>query len=485
MKIDFQQYLSETGEIGFAEKTTSSLVYASGLPGAQLEELMVFESGELGQVMALQESTVELLSFSKTPVRVGTRIARTGRKLEVPTGEALLGSIINPLGHSLDESRPLRHLTEFRPVESTPAGIKSRVRISRPCETGTTIVDLLIPLGKGQRELVIGDPNTGKTLFLLRTLLSQVKQGTVGIYVFIGSKQMDIKEVEELLQKWGIREQTILVASSASDPAGIIYLAPYSAMTIAEYFRDQGRDVLLIFDDLVTHAEIYRELSLLGSRFPGRSSYPGDIFYVQAKLLERAGNFAGPCGEAAITCLPVVKSIQGDLTGYIQTNIMSQTDGHIFFDHVLFSEGRRPAINFFLSVTRVGRQAQPRLQYEIGRLLINFLRTTGKMHTFGMFGAELSEQFKRVLAKEEQIMEFFDQTIYDTFPANIQILIFGLIWGDFWSGKAVKEVKLAIQKVLLVYETQAEKREAVDKYIKSRESVNALLEKVDEYDLSR
>ena len=484
MRLDFNNCLSEIGEIGFVERVVSSLVYIEGLPGVKPQELVIFETGEFGLVTAISESSSEILSFSHIPVRVGSRVARTNKLLEIPIGGDLLGKTISPLGKSIDPSRPLPPAKETRPIDIAPQGIGSRAKISKACETGVSMVDLMIPLGKGQRELVMGDQKTGKSKFLLRSLLSQIKNGAVGVYAVIGKNQLAIKQIEEELTKMGILSNVVLIVSSADDATGMIYLTPYAAMTIAEYFRDNGRDVLIVLDDLSMHAKEYGEISLLGKRFPGRNSYPGDIFYTHSRLLERAGNFRTSHGELAITCLPVVETVQGDLTGYIQTNIMSMTDGHIFFDHDLFVEGRRPAIDPFLSVTRVGRQTQTPLQKEIGRALISFLRNVARMHNFASFGAELGDHIKRALEKEVRVFQFFDQTAYDRVPQALQLFLFGLIWGDAWRDKSRSELRILIQKILFMYDSKQEVRERIDGHISGITRLDDLVKALQDINIS-
>ncbi|MBI2637570.1 MAG: hypothetical protein HYW88_01595, partial [Candidatus Sungbacteria bacterium] len=462
----------------------SSLVYVAGLPGAGLHEVVVFESGELGQVTALAPSAVEIMSFSRASVRVGTRVARTGRLLEIPVGEGLLGAIVDSLGHSVNALKPLRNVHEMRPIEVVPSGIQSRSRIKKTLETGVSMVDLMLPLGKGQRELVIGDQKTGKSRFLLRALLSQVKEGSVGVYAIIGKDQIVIKQIEQTLNEMGILDRVVLVVSNGDDASGMIYGTPYTAMTIAEYFRDMGRDVIIVLDDLTVHAKTYREISLLGKRFPGRNSYPGDIFYTHSRLLERAGNFLTARGEVAITCIPVVETIQGDMTGYIQTNVMSMTDGHIFFDHNLFNEGRRPAIDPFLSVTRVGRQTQSHLKREIGQMLTTFLRDVEKLHNLASFGAELGEHIKKALAKEERIRQFFDQTAYDRVPGPLQALLFGLVWSEVWRSASKLEIRGEMQKIIFQYEAKSDYRNRVEAYVQNCSSAELLLAHIDEFDTS-
>lgn len=478
MRLDFNKYLNEVGEVGFVEKVVSSLVYTDGLPGARPQELVIFEDGGVGEVITLG-STVEILSFSRHAVRVGTKVVRTNEVLQIPVGQELLGQLVDPFGRSLDPLRPAMRPKESRPVDVPPSDINTRVRIKEPCDTGVAMVDFLVPLGKGQRELVIGDQKTGKTRFLLRALLAQVKAGSVGIYAVIGKSQMAVKEVEKFLEQNDIKDRVVIIASVAGDSSGIVYLTPYAATAVAEYFRDSGKDVLLILDDLSLHAKVYREIALLGRRYPGRNSYPGDIFYAHARLLERSGNFISPSGEErAITCIPVVEALQGDLSGYIQTNAMSVTDGHIFFDRVLFTQGRRPAVDPFLSVTRVGKQAQSPLKQEINRTLLIFLKEVEKLHTFTSFGAELGEHIKKQLRKEERILKFFDQTAYDYISPTLQLFIFGLVWGEWWTDKTPQEVQHDIQRIVYTYQAQPEVRRNIDLAVSGVESLSVLVDRV-------
>ena len=370
---DLNYYLDSVQEIGYVEKTTNAIIHASGLPNAKPGEIVVFENGELGQILGLTQDLIEILIFSVTPPRTGDKVARTNQFLEIPVGTELLGNVISPLGYSLENLKNIKKPKESMQIYSNPEGILKRKTITRQLETGVSIVDLVLPIGYGQRELVIGDRKTGKTNFLLQTVITQAKKGNICVYAAIGKKMIDIKALKEFFAKNNILKNVVIVASGSEHAPGITYIVPYSAMTIAEYFRDSGKDVLLILDDLSVHAKFYREISLLGKRFPGRNSYPGDIFFRHAALLERGGNFITEKGERAITCLPVVETAQGDLSGYIQTNLMSMTDGHLYFDSDMFTKGQRPAINPFLSVTRVGRQTQTPVQRQINREVLNFL----------------------------------------------------------------------------------------------------------------
>lgn len=474
---DFAAQIKKIGEIGYVEQVLHSIVYVNGLPGAMPNELVVFETGERGQILSLTRDYAEIMVFSSRSLQVGIKASRTNTFLNIPVGEELLGQVINPFGEALDHLKPITTKTS-RPVDVVPGGIVVRKRINKPLETGVSLVDLIIPLGKGQRELVIGDRKTGKTEFLLQAMLTQAKQGTICIYSAIGKKKLDIKRVEEFFDRNKIKDKTIIIASDSEEPASIIYINPYSAMTIAEYFRDQGKDVLIVLDDLLTHAKFYREISLLARRFPGRNSYPGDIFYTQAKLLERAGNFTYQKGESSITCLPVVETTQGDLGGYIQTNLMSMTDGHIYFDSDIFTQGRRPAINPFLSVTRVGRQTQSTLRREINRELVSFLTLYERMQRFVHFGAELSEIVKNTLSTGELIHSFFDQTADSSVDPRLQIFLFCVLWIGTWQGKTTPTMKGEIDIFIKAYEEKKKVREDINELISKAESFNKLLNDV-------
>lgn len=427
--MDFSTKMNEIGEFGIVENVRHPIVTASGLPGARLNEIVLFESGEMGEVFLMEENSLEILVFSKNPVMVGTKITRGDSFLSVPVGDELLGGIIDPLGNSVSQNIRMQKPATFRDIDVAPLGISSRARIKKPFVTGVTIVDTMVPLGHGQKELIIGDRKTGKTSFLLATIKNQVKLGSIAIYAGIAKRKSDIKKVETFLQDEGLANSSIIVSTTSYDSPSLIYLAPYTALTIAEHFRDMGRDVLVVLDDLSSHARFYLEISLLAKRFPGRDAYPGDIFHTHARLLERAGNFKLAEGrEASITVLPVAEVVEGDLTGYITTNLMSMTDGHIFFDSDVYYEGRRPAINVPLSVTRVGRQAQSPLLRSINREISAFITLYEKVQNLSHFGAELNDSVKETIATGESVYRFFNQHYNISLPVEVQIVVFGLLW---------------------------------------------------------
>lgn len=453
----FSYYLKEVGEFGVVTHVHHPIVFVDGLPLAKPHEIIVLESGQMGEVFSINKENVEVLVFSKEPVRVGEQVVRTNKTLSVPVGAGLLGNVIDPLGNPISVKEDFVTPSELRDIDEQALGIGERERIKNPLLTGVSLVDMLVPIGKGQRELVIGDRKTGKTSFLLAAIKSQISAGSLVVYAAIARKKSDIKKLEEFFKKEKLMDKVVLVATSSFDSPSLIYLTPYTAMTIAEYFRDIGEDVLLILDDLSSHAKFYREVSLLSKSFPGRDSYPGDIFYTHARLLERAGNFKHEKkGEVAITCFPIVEITEGDLTGYIPTNVMGMTDGHIFFDSNIYYRGRRPAINTSLSVTRVGRQAQNALIRDVNRGLTAFFSVFEKMQNLSHFGAELTESVRHILKIGEQIYSFFDQPYDLIVPLDVQLVVFSMVWLEFIDlGENISEIRL---KVMKTYEDETVKK---------------------------
>jgi F-type H+-transporting ATPase subunit alpha len=478
-KQKFQECLETNKEVGFVERVVPPIVYVKGLPGAKIWEVVYFETGFLGIVTALVDDYVEILNFTNESVATETQVSRSGDILKVPVGDSLLGQIVDPLGSPIQEGLVIPNLLEKRSIDNPPLGIDHRERVTEPLETGVSMVDFLIPLGRGQRELVIGDRNIGKTTFVLQSILTQVRKGSICIYAAIGKKKHSIKAVENFFDKYNTRENSVIVASSASDPIGFIYITPYTAMTIAEYFRDQGKDVLLILDDLTDHAKYYRELSLLARKFPGRDAYPGDVFYTHARLLERGGNFKiGNNKSAAITCLIVAETVEGDMSGYIQTNLMSITDGHIFFDQDLYKRGKRPAINHFLSVTRVGRQTQSAVRWGINRELSSFLILHNKTERFIHFGAEVNEGIRSTLLMGERVNFFFDQGMEEILDLNVQILAFGLIWTGVLRDVSEGKIKYYMSESQKLYKNDPKFREKTDKMVDTCTDFNQFLGKI-------
>lgn len=441
-ETEFEKHLHMFGEVGTVSAVFENLVKVEGLPNVLYSEIVLFESGGYGQVFSLESEWVEVLLLSKDPVGVDVRVARTGQMLSIAVDDALLGKVISSLPALIQLDAPKevqKHL-----VDIAPSGMETRAAITRPFTTGVRVVDLLIPLGRGQRELVIGDRKTGKTQFLLQVALAQAREGAIVIYGAVAKRRQDVKTIQDFFVQNKVEKSTIIITSFADDAAGIIFLTPYIAMTMAEHFRDEGRDVVVILDDLTAHAKFYREISLTARRFPGRNSYPGDIFYVHSRLLERAGQFK----KGSITTIPVAEAILGDLSGYIQTNTMAMTDGHIFFDHELSNQGRRPSINIFLSVTRVGLQAQTPLLRDISRTLNSFLLEDTRLRQFLHFGAELSPITRQKIALGDQIYSFLQQQDLDVFPLAPNVIVLALVWMGYWKGRNSADLMKEIKRVI-------------------------------------
>ncbi len=460
----FKDYTEKTGEVGYITALTYSITWISGLPTLKLGEMVITEHGEIGMVHGLNKKTAEVLMFNAKNLRIGERAAKTNKAFQIPVSQKLLGRIINPLCSPIDGLGPITGEKKYLNIQREAPGITQRVRVNEPLETGVMVVDLLVPIGYGQRELVIGDAKTGKTAFLLQTITSQAKKGVICIYVAIGKEVAAVKLVEEYLKEMEVFDKTIMVVSTPEDPNTINYLAPFSGMTIAEYFRDQGKKVLVIFDDLTTHAKFYREISLLLKRIPGRASYSGDIFHIHAALLERAGNIKASNNkksphqksgngskEVSITALPVAETLENDISGYIQTNLMAITDGHIFFDIDDFREGKRPAINAFLSVSRVGNQTKDLLDKKLANWIRKKMAEYKRLMEIAQFGVELSPKTQKLLDLGKKIEILFSQGLKTIIPRPLQLLLFGLLLSGFWENKPYDVMKVEVNKILEGY----------------------------------
>ncbi len=360
------------------------------------------------------------------------------------------------MGELLDPTIPYTSPTRRNPLDAQPAGISARQKITTHLATGVSLVDLLLPLGKGQRELIIGDRKTGKTSLLMTTIKNQVIEGGVAVFAAIAKKKSDIKKMQVFFEQEKIMDKVIIIATSSYDSPSLIYETPYAAMAVCEYFREEGIHTLLILDDLSTHAKFYRELSLLARRFPGRDSYPGDIFYIHSKLLERAGNFKHPTvKEVSITCLPVIEIVEGDLTGYVSTNVMGITDGHIYLDSNIYYQGMRPAVNIPLSVTRVGRQTLDKLSREVNKTLTSFLSQYERLQNLSHFGQELTDDVKQNLKLGEMVFTFFNQPYQLTIPPKVQLIMLSMILQNAVENNDVLEkLKLGLVKAYYLREPQ-------------------------------
>jgi proton translocating ATP synthase F1 alpha subunit len=475
---DFTYLLEHTTEVGFVQSSNYPLVTVTGLPNARLNDLVVFEDNTLGVITGISDKFLNIATYSKSPVSANTKVVCTNTAMQLPVSEAFLGMTLDAFNKPIHDTAHFSEPFTYIDLSVLPKEISQRRKITQPYYTGVAVVDILLPLGKGQRELVVGDTKTGKTSFLLQLCSFQSKIGSIVIYCCIGKSKSSIQQIEKYFNTYKLKDRTILYVCEATDPLISIINMPFIAMSTAEWFCNKGYDVTLILDDLSTHAKYYREFSLLSDKFPGRNSYPGDIFNLHAKLLERAGNFAlnsDKQAEASITCFPVVDTIENDVSGYIQTNIMSITDGHLFFDKDIFLKGRRPPVNYFLSVTRVGRQTQTPLRWAISRELLSFLSLYEKVQRFVQFGAELNEGTQSTLIMGERIEASFNQDIEDTMPISLQIVIIALIWLGIWNKEPIASLKVNTKKMMNLYQNDSSYAGLVDSLVYNAHSMNELL----------
>ena len=411
IKEQIRQYESkiEMKENGTVITVGDGIATVYGLRACMANELLRFEDGSFGVAQNLEEETVSVAILSdKDSIREGSVVYRTGEPLSVPVGEALLGRVVNALGIPIDGKGPAE-TTEIRPVESPAPGIIQRKGVSVPLQTGIKAIDSMIPIGRGQRELIIGDRQTGKTTIAVDTIMNQKDTGVICIYVAIGQKRTSVVQIAQELEKAGAMPYTIIVSASAAESAPLQYIAPYAGCAMAEYFRAQGKDVLIVYDDLSKHAVAYRALSLLIRRPPGREAYPGDVFYLHSRLLERAACVAPEYGGGSITALPIIETQAGDVSAYIPTNVISITDGQIFLETELFHSGIRPAINPGISVSRVGGAAQIKGMKKVAGELKLLYAQYRELQAFAQFGSDLDADTKARLALGARIVEVLKQ----------------------------------------------------------------------------
>lgn len=449
----FADYLKETGEYGVVQSIETPLFYVSGLPSVKPQEMVITENGSRGIVQVLLPDLVEVLMLEARMLTHQEKVTRVSEPAAIEVSQGLLGRVIDPLGSPLDGLGPIAGKGAMLAIDRKAPGILERARVVSPLETGVTIVDMMVQIGRGQKELVLGDQKTGKTVFLIQSITRQAQLGTVCIYVCIGKKKSDLKHVEGELRRSGAAKNTVIVAATSSDPVSYVYFAPFAGFTIAEFFRDLGRDVLVILDDMMAHAKYYREIALVAKKTPGRGSYPGDVFHHQARLMERAGNIRLKNGKtASITVLPVAETQEGDITGYIQTNLMAMTDGHIYFDVEEFRRGRRPAISHTLSVTRVGNQTQSALEKELRRIIDFRLNNYYRFRETSSLGVEVPAEYAVEVNFGLKIEALLDQASGQVIPKPLQHLLLGLLFADFWDKKELVQLIADKAKIIEAYE---------------------------------
>jgi F-type H+-transporting ATPase subunit alpha len=413
---------SQVSEVGTVLQVGDGIAKLYGLNQAMAGELLEFPGGVTGIVLNLEEDNIgAVLLGSDAAIKEGDTVKRTGRIAQVPVGQVMVGRVVDPIGTPIDGRGPIA-ATEFQRVEVLAPGVVSRQPVREPLQTGIKAIDAMIPIGRGQRELIIGDRQTGKTAIAVDTIINQKGQDVICIYVAIGQKRSTVARVVSTLQAQGAMEYTIVVSATASDPAPLQFLAPYSGCAMGEYFRDNGKHALIIYDDLSKHAVAYRQLSLLLRRPPGREAYPGDVFYVHSRLLERAAKLSADLGGGSLTALPIIETQAGDVSAYIPTNVISITDGQIYLGADLFYSGIRPAINVGLSVSRVGGSAQIKAMRQVAGTLRLDLAQYREMAAFAQFGSELDKATQAQLARGMRMTELLKQSQYAPLAVEQQII---------------------------------------------------------------
>ena len=469
IKQQIENYKSdiEVADVGTVIVIGDGIARVHGLEKAMAGELLEFSNGVMGMVLNLEEDNVGVVILGPfTGIKEGDQVKRTGRIMEVPVGEALLGRVVNPLGQPIDGLGPIE-TTQFRAVESPAPGVMARKSVHEPMQTGLKAIDALVPIGRGQRELIIGDRQTGKTTVAIDTIINQKGKNMVCIYVAIGQKQSTVAGVVETLRKNGALDYTIVVSATASDPAPLLFLAPYAGCAMGEFFMYNGGHVLCVYDDLTKQAMAYRELSLLLRRPPGREAYPGDVFYLHSRLLERAAKLNDDLGGGSLTALPFIETQAGDVSAYIPTNVISITDGQIFLESDLFYSGVRPAINAGISVSRVGGSAQIKAMKKVAGTLRLDLAQYRELQAFAQFGSDLDKATKARLDRGERTVEILKQGVNEPMAVEKQVLSLYALTKGFMDDVAVEDIRRFESELHVFFDTN--KKDLLDHIVNTKE----------------
>ena len=438
---DFKNEIDYSNDVGTVVTIGDGIALLYGLDNAMLGELLLFSNNVYGMVMNLEEDSVGVVILGDdSKIKEGDIVRRTSKVVEVPVGDELLGRVVNALGKEIDGNGPI-NCKVTSPIEKLAPSIMSRESVNSPLETGIKCIDSVIPIGKGQRELIIGDRQTGKTAIAIDAIINQKGKNVICIYVAIGQKQSTVAHIVNSLTEMGAMDYTIVVSSPASESAPLQYLAPYAGCSIGEYFMHEGKDVLVIYDDLSKHAVAYRTMSLLLRRPPGREAYPGDVFYIHSRLLERAAKLSDENGGGSLTALPIIETLAGDITAYIPTNVISITDGQIFLESDLFNSGVRPAVNAGISVSRVGGNAQIKAMKQVTGTLRLELAQYRELAAFSQFGSDLDKDASKRLEKGKRLMEVLKQDQYSPMPVEKQIIILYAAVNDLLSDIKVSDIR--------------------------------------------
>ncbi|MBM7652689.1 F0F1 ATP synthase subunit alpha [Neobacillus cucumis] len=443
IKSQIENYQAEiqVSDVGTVISVGDGIARVHGLDNVMAGELVEFSNGVMGMAQNLEENNVGIIILGPfTDIREGDEVRRTGRIMEVPVGEALIGRVVNSLGQPVDGMGPI-NTTKTRPIEAIAPGVMARKSVHEPLQTGIKAIDALVPIGRGQRELIIGDRQTGKTSVAIDTILNQKGQNMICIYVAIGQKESTVRNAVETLRKYGALEYSIVVTASASQPAPLLYLAPYAGVAMAEEFMYDGKHVLIVYDDLSKQAAAYRELSLLLRRPPGREAYPGDVFYLHSRLLERACKINDTLGAGSITALPFIETQAGDVSAYIPTNVISITDGQIFLQSDLFFSGVRPAINAGLSVSRVGGSAQIKAMKKVAGTLRLDLASYRELEAFAAFGSDLDKATQAKLNRGARTVEVLKQDLHKPLTVEKQVVILYALTRGFLDDIPLEDVR--------------------------------------------
>ena len=431
----------DVAEVGSVISVGDGIARVHGVERAMAGEMLEFQHGVFGIALNLEEDSVgAVLLGDYKEIKEGDSVKRTGRIISVPVGEAMLGRVVNALGQPIDGKGPIQ-TNEFLPIERLAPGVVDRQPVKEPLQTGLKAIDGMVPIGRGQRELIIGDRQTGKTAVAVDAIINQRGKGVICIYNAVGQKQSTVAQVVRTLEEYDAMSYTIVVAAAASDPAPMLYISPYSACAIGEYFRDSGRHALVVYDDLSKHAQAYREISLLLRRPPGREAYPGDVFYLHSRLLERAAKLNASKGGGSLTALPIIETQAGDLSAYIPTNVISITDGQIFLESDLFHQGVRPAINVGNSVSRVGGSAQIRAMRQVAGSLRLDLAQYRELAAFAQFGSDLDKATQAQLNRGRRLVEVLKQPQYQPLAVEKQVAIVYAATKGFLDAVAVEDVR--------------------------------------------
>ena len=449
-EIENFNYDEQSRETGTVIYVGDGIATIYGIDHAMYGEIVIFENGVKGMVQDIRRNEIGVILFGKdTGIKEGTKVNRTRKKAGIPVGEAFVGRIVNALGEPIDGKGEIK-ADDYRPIEQEAPGIIDRKGVNTPMETGILSIDSMFPIGRGQRELIIGDRQTGKTSIATDTMINQKNNGVICIYVAIGQKSSSVAKTVSTLEKYGAMDYSIVVSASASEPASMQYIAPYAGTALAEYFLHQGKDVLIVYDDLSKHAVAYRALSLLLERSPGREAYPGDVFYLHSRLLERSCRLSEEKGGGSITALPIIETQAGDVSAYIPTNVISITDGQIFLESNLFFAGMRPAVNVGLSVSRVGGAAQTKaMKKSSGSIRID-LAQYREMEVFTQFASDLDDATKAQLKHGSALMELLKQPLCHPLSLHEQVMTLILANNNVFDAVDTKKVK-AFQRDILEY----------------------------------